>query len=117
MLVCSRVVSRSIVVPDADPCPFCEYLAGTRRYTVLRRDAVMRRVREAAAAIEAVGRSEGIAVWQNNGVPAHQTVPHVHVHVCGTLPAGGTDWGPVPRLDLAETDAIAERLRPHLADA
>jgi histidine triad (HIT) family protein len=72
-------------------------------------------VREAARAIERAERVPGIAVWQNNGVPAHQTVPHVHFHVAGTLPGGGTDWGRVPRLDLDETDAIADRLRPHLS--
>jgi len=53
-------------------------------------------------------------VWQNNGIPAHQSVPHVHVHVAGTLPDGGTDWGDVERLTVAETAAIAEQLRAHL---
>jgi histidine triad (HIT) family protein len=57
---------------------------------------------------------EGVAVWQNNGVPAHQSVPHLYVHVTGTLPGGGTEWGEVPKLSIAETDEIAERLRPHL---
>jgi len=68
----------------------------------------------AAAAIRGAYDPDGIAVWQNNGVPAHQTVPHVHVHVAGTLPGGGTEWGDVPRLPFEETDAIADRLRPHL---
>jgi len=31
--------------------------------------------------------------------------------VAGTLEEGGTRWGEVPKLSVAETDAIAERLR------
>ncbi len=73
--------------------------------------AVMRAVRGAAGLIDAVERRPGSAVWQNNGVPAAQTVPHLHVHVAGTLLTGGTEWGRVPELSIAETDAIAERLR------
>jgi histidine triad (HIT) family protein len=34
--------------------------------------------------------------------------------VAGTLPRGGTEWGPVERLAVAQTDLIAERLRTHL---
>lgn len=73
-------------------------------------DAVVR----ATTAIVGAYDPPGVAVWQNNGVPAHQSVPHVHVHVAGTLPGGGTEWGAVERLSFDETDAIAERLRPHL---
>jgi histidine triad (HIT) family protein len=73
-------------------------------------DGVVRATRAIIAAFD----PEGVAVWQNNGVPAHQSVPHVHVHVAGTLPQGGTEWGPVERLAVAQTDLIAERLRPHL---
>jgi histidine triad (HIT) family protein len=72
--------------------------------------ALMCRVRDVARTIAAVHDPEGIAVWQNNGVPAHQSVPHVHLHVAGTLPGGGTEWGPVPRLAVEATDAIAARL-------
>ena len=140
-----------IQVPVTDACPFCDYLAGRRPYTVLRRNdvtatlvtreqrglshvlvvpvahretvldltdeeacALALDVRAAAAAIERVEAAAGTAIWQNNGVPAHQTVPHVHVHVAATLPGGGTEWGRVPHLDLAETDAIGARLRPYL---
>jgi histidine triad (HIT) family protein len=71
-------------------------------------------VQRASRAIAAESDPEGIAVWQNNGTPAHQSVPHVHVHVAATLPGGGTDWGDVPALPLDETDHIADRLRPHL---
>ena len=141
-----------LVLPPAAPCSFCDYLAGTRPYTILERDdtaailvtyeqrgvghvlvvpvrhrvtvvelapaeqrALMDGVVRATRAIIAAFDPEGVAVWQNNGVPAHQSVPHVHVHVAGTLPQGGTEWGPVERLAVAQTDLIVERLRPHLA--
>jgi histidine triad (HIT) family protein len=74
--------------------------------------ALLCRVRDVARVIATVHDPEGIAVWQNNGVPAHQSVPHVHFHVAGTLPDGGTEWGPVRRLELTETDAIASALAP-----
>lgn len=75
---------------------------------------LMELTQRAAAAIVQAFDVEGVAVWQNNGVPSHQTVPHVHFHVAGTLPGGGTDWGTVPRLSFDETARIADRLRPHL---
>jgi histidine triad (HIT) family protein len=75
---------------------------------------LMELTQRAVAAIVRAFDVEGVAVWQNNGVPAHQSVPHVHFHVTGTLPGGGTDWGRVPKLSVGETDEIAERLRPHL---
>lgn len=65
-------------------------------------------------AIVAAYDPDGVAVWQNNGVAAHQTVPHVHMHVTGTIPGGSTIRGRVPRLPLHATDAIAARLAPHL---
>jgi histidine triad (HIT) family protein len=73
--------------------------------------AVARMTQRLVAAVSRAYAAEGVAVWQNNGVAAHQTVPHLHVHVAGTLPGGGTDWGRVPRLSVAETDEIAARLR------
>ena len=54
---------------------------------------------------------EGLAVWQNNGVAADQTIPHVHFHVAGTLAGGGTERGRVDEISVAETDVIAGRLR------
>lgn len=78
------------------------------------RSAIMDGVVRATHAITETYDPEGVAVWQNNGVPAHQSVPHVHVHVAGTLPGGGTQWGDVEKLDLSHTDEIARRLRPHL---
>ena len=76
--------------------------------------ALMEATIRAARAIQAAFDPEGIAVWQNNGLPAHQSVPHVHFHVAGTLPGGGTNWGEVERLPIEETDRIAARLSPHL---
>lgn len=76
---------------------------------------VMIATRNTARAIENVYCRSGIAVWQNNGVSAHQAIPHMHVHVAGTLDDGGTHWGNVVEVPLAEAEAVAERLRPHLA--
>lgn len=77
-------------------------------------EAVMRLVRTAARVIDCVEQRPGISVWQNNGVDAHQAIPHFHVHVAGTVPEGGTDWGDVREISIDETDAIASRLRPFL---
>jgi histidine triad (HIT) family protein len=73
--------------------------------------ALMREIRHAARIVDAADKRPGIAIWQNNGIAANQAVAHVHFHVAGTLEAGGTEWGEVPRLSVAETDAMAERLR------
>ena len=138
----------SIALPDSGSCAFCDFLDGTKPYTILSRRElvatlvtreqrgaahllvvpvrhretildlsddesleVMKELRRSAHAIDLAYQRPGIAVWQNNGVPAHQTVPHVHFHVAGTVDGGGTHWGPVPRLSVAETDAIAGQLR------
>ncbi|MCB8913353.1 HIT domain-containing protein [Rhodococcus rhodochrous] len=71
-------------------------------------------VRAAAQAILDAYERPGIAIWQNNGVPAHQTIAHVHFHVAGTLPEGGTDWGEVVEQSLAVTDEIGKVISPHL---
>jgi histidine triad (HIT) family protein len=73
--------------------------------------ALMVGIRRAARVIDLTEHRPGIAIWQNNGVPAHQTIPHLHFHVAGTLPGGGTEWGPVPELSLADANAIAEKLK------
>lgn len=62
-------------------------------------------------AIDETFERPGIAVWQNNGLSAHQMIPHLHFHVAGTLPGGGTEFGKVPEISIRETDAIARKLR------
>ena len=74
-------------------------------------DAVGRSLKQAAIAIDNADHRPGISIWQNNGVDAHQDIPHFHVHVAGTLPGGGTDFGEVRELSIEETDEIAKHLR------
>ena len=144
-------MTTSLEVPRVDPCPFCDYLAGVRPFTILTRteliailvtreqrgvghllvvplkhrptlldltaaeaSAIMAGVVSAAKAITDAYEAKGIAVWQNNGVPANQTIPHIHFHVAGTLPEGGTEWDAVDESSIAETNEIASRLRPFL---
>lgn len=72
--------------------------------------AVAIAVRDAAILINGAYSKPGIAIWQNNGVPAGQTINHVHFHVAGTLEGGGTEFGSVTEISVEETDAIAKRL-------
>lgn len=90
----------------------------THRPTILdllaeEHEAVMRSLTVAARAISAAADADGIAIWQSNGVAATQSIPHLHFHVAATLPGGGTNWGEVPEISVAETDEIADQLRPH----
>ncbi len=104
-----------LLLPPSEPCSFCQYLAGTRPYTVLDRDeltailvtyeqrgrghvlvipvehrvtllelslaeqrALMHGVVRATRAISGAFDPEGVAVWQNNGIPGamcHLTNP------------------------------------------
>lgn len=60
-----------------------------------------------------------MAVWQNNGVAANQAIPHLHFHLAGTLPGGGTNFGDVPELSVAATGAtgaIGRRLASFVPD-
>lgn len=77
--------------------------------------ALMIAVRDAAKIIDHAYKRPGIAVWQNNGVDADQTILHMHFHVAGTLDEGGTEHGEVAELPLEETDKIADRLRHAIA--
>jgi histidine triad (HIT) family protein len=85
--------------------------------------AIMAAVISVSRAVLDAYQCEGLAVWQNNGSAAHQRVPHVHFHVAGTLPGGGTNFDKVPFLSVEDTDAIADKIRPflrppgHAADA
>lgn len=143
-----------IEVPHPPSCAFCDYLNGTRPYTILDRGdlsatlvtreqrgishvlivpirhcetildltaheahVIMLRIISASRAIDKVDARPGIAVWQNNGVPAHQVIPHVHFHVAGTLPSGGTNYGDVRELSIEQTELIAQRLRPYLENS
>lgn len=67
-------------------------------------------VRDAAILIDRAYSKPGIAIWQNNGVPAGQAISHVHFHVAGTLDGGGTEFGPVNEISVAETHEIAKTL-------
>lgn len=71
---------------------------------------VMIAVRDAALTIDRVYGRPGIAVWQNNGIAAHQAIPHLHFHVAGTLPGGGTTFEDVPELPVSATDEIGRAL-------
>lgn len=76
--------------------------------------AVIDLVRQAAFAVDQVEQRPGISIWQNNGMDAHQAIPHFHFHVAGTVEGGGTNWDDVRELSVAQTDTIADRLRPYL---
>ncbi|WP_430593282.1 HIT family protein [Humidisolicoccus flavus] len=71
-------------------------------------------VRDAATTIDRAYERPGLAVWQNNGRSAHQMIPHLHFHVAGTLPEGGTDFGPVEEIPVSATDEIGRRLASHV---
>ena len=73
--------------------------------------AIINEIRAVAGLIDSAYERPGISVWQNNGEPANQTIPHMHFHIAGTLEGGGTAWGPVHELSVGETDDIARRLR------
>jgi histidine triad (HIT) family protein len=85
--------------------------------TVAERHSLIDTVALAAAAIDEAYERPGIAVWQNNGTAAHQAIGHLHFHVAGTLPGGGTDFGDVPELSVSDTDAIAKRLTAAVGDS
>ncbi|WP_083230150.1 HIT domain-containing protein [Curtobacterium sp. UCD-KPL2560] len=75
---------------------------------------LMLAVRDAAATIDRTYQRPGIAVWQNNGTAAHQVIPHLHFHVAGTLPEGGTNLGDANEVTLGEALTIGRELAPHI---
>jgi histidine triad (HIT) family protein len=80
-------------------------------------EPLMVALRDSALAINGAEERPGIAVWQNNGVPAGQAVAHLHFHVAGTLAEGGTEFGPVEEITLDQARTIAVRLAPHVPKA
>ena len=72
--------------------------------------ALMNIIRRSARAIDRADERPGIAIWQNNGASAHQAIGHLHFHIAGTLPGGGTDMGDVKEISIAATEAIARKL-------
>jgi histidine triad (HIT) family protein len=72
--------------------------------------ALMVAVRDAAKLIDRAYKRPGIAVWQNNGIDADQTIRHLHFHVAGTLDEGGTERGKVIEISVEQTNKIADRL-------
>jgi len=71
-------------------------------------------IRDASVAIDASERRPGISVWQNNGIAAGQKIDHLHFHVAGTLPGGGTEFGIVPEISIDDARNIAKRLAVHV---
>ncbi|WP_280483384.1 HIT family protein [Nocardia farcinica] len=99
-----RGIGHVIVIPVRHVPTLLE-LDATERHALI--DAVA----AVASAIDNAFERPGIAVWQNNGTAAHQTIPHAHFHVAGTLPGGSTEFGEVPELSVEETDRIAAQIR------
>ncbi|NKY27791.1 HIT family protein [Nocardia gamkensis] len=99
-----RGIGHVIVIPVRHVPTLLE-LDATERHALI--DAVA----AVASAIDNAFERPGIAVWQNNGTAAHQTIPHAHFHVAGTLPGRSTEFGDVPELSVEETDRIAAQIR------
>jgi histidine triad (HIT) family protein len=105
-----RGVSHLLVLPTAHRSTLLDIVTGEA-------SDLMIAIRDAAQSITAAKGSSGLAVWQNNGLPAHQAIGHLHFHVAGTLPDGGTDFGDVPELTVDETNAVARDLAPYVPRA
>lgn len=118
-----RRTRRTVVMVTREPRGVPHLLVATiqHRPTLLDLDdgeagEILRATREVARAIDTAFKRPGISVWQNNGVPAHQAIPHFHMHVAGTLNGGGTDWGTVPERSIAEAQRVANQIDAVLRD-
>ena len=78
--------------------------------------AYMERVQTVARAVEKGLSPDGVVVTQFNGAPAGQTVFHLHFHIIprwSDQPLRGHAAGEMA--DIAQLEAIAEQIRPHIA--
>lgn len=78
--------------------------------------AYMERVQTVARAVEQGLSPDGVVVTQFNGAPAGQTVFHLHFHIIprwSDQPLRGHAAGDM--VDIAQLEAIAEQIRPHMA--
>jgi histidine triad (HIT) family protein len=98
-----RGISHLLVLPTAHRISILDV-------ATLEASDLMIALRDAARTIASTEDSDGLSIWQNNGRPANQAIPHLHFHVAGTLPEGGTNFDKVPELTVAQTDEIARRL-------
>jgi histidine triad (HIT) family protein len=71
-----------------------------------------------ARAIRAAFDPPGLTVWQSNGAVAGQEIDHVHIHLLPRYPDDdfiGFYRQPPPPIAPDQRDALAERLRSHMA--
>lgn len=78
--------------------------------------AVGRMVVCIAGAAQRALRPAGLSLVQANGEAAHQTVPHVHVHVLPRRQGDGLllNWPRTGEVDPARIASIAKRIRQYL---
>ena len=67
-------------------------------------------VKQTVAAVVRAYGARGVKVWQNNGVPAHQSIPHIHFHVGGCDGGAGPNWGLVATTSMEKRSEIARRV-------
>jgi histidine triad (HIT) family protein len=80
--------------------------------------AIFRHAQELVQALIQTYQASGFNVFQNNGVPAGQTVPHYHLHVvpryCGEKPDRIFGEHRFDKIPFDERLAIAEKIKKHL---
>lgn len=114
-IFCRNELTATLVTREQRGMPHLLVIPIAHRPTLLdlqdwEAQALMLAVRDAAKVIDQAYKRPAIAVWQNNGLDADQTVAHLHFHVAGTLDQGGTEWREVKEISLEQTEAIAESL-------